>query len=114
MRAEWTLLTSPMTIPSRCGASASWPGSYCRKGGPAMKFEGKFEGREFPPRDARIDTRYNALVRLDRGAVGAEILNLSGMGSRLRLATEGEAGEEVTLEAPTLEPVKAVLRWVPG
>ncbi len=79
-----------------------------------MKFEGKFEGREFPLRDARIDTRYDALVRLDRGAVEAEILNVSGKGFRLRAATELEPGDQVTLEVPRVEPVKAVIRWVCG
>ena len=53
-------------------------------------------------------------MRLDRGAIDAEILNVSGMGFRLRLATEVEPGEEVTLEVHKLEPVKAVIRWVRG
>ena len=79
-----------------------------------MKHEGKFEGREFPARDARVETRYDALVRLDWGAVEAQILNVSSQGFRLRAAAAIEPGEEVTVEMAKLEPVKAIIRWACG
>jgi hypothetical protein len=70
-----------------------------------MKHEGNFEGRELQPRAARVDTRYDALVRLDWGTVDAEIMNVSSRGFRLRTRKELEVGTEVTLEVPRLEPV---------
>jgi hypothetical protein len=79
-----------------------------------MKHEGNFEGRELQPRAARVDTRYDALVRLDWGTVDAEIMNVSCRGFRLRTRKELEVGTEVTLEVPRLEPVKAVIRWACG
>ena len=79
-----------------------------------MKFEGKFEGREFPVRDPRIAVRFDTLVRSHVGAVEAEILNLSSMGFRLRAAVELESGTEVTLEVPKMHPVKGVIRWATG
>lgn len=79
-----------------------------------MKFHGKLEGRECTPRAARIDVAYDALVRLDWGAVDAMILNVSSNGFRLRTTEELEAGSEVTLEVERLDPVKGVIRWVRG
>lgn len=79
-----------------------------------MKFHGKLEGRECQPRSARIDVAYDALVRLDWGAVEAMILNVSSNGFRLRTAEELEPGCEVTLEVEKLEPVKGVIRWACG
>jgi hypothetical protein len=83
-------------------------------GGPAMKFEGKFEGRELTPRAARIDVKYDARVRADWGAVDAMILNVSSKGFRLHTAEELEPGMEVMLEVDKLEPVRALIRWACG
>ena len=79
-----------------------------------MKYDGKLEGREFEPRAARIDVDYDALVRLDWGAVEAQILNVSNQGFRLRSRIELEPGEQVTLEVPKLEPVRGMIRWACG
>ncbi|MEP7131372.1 MAG: PilZ domain-containing protein [Sphingomicrobium sp.] len=79
-----------------------------------MKFEGRFEGREFPLRDPRIALRFDTLVRSHTGAVEAEILNLSSMGFRLRATVELQSGTEITLEVPEMHPVKGVIRWVTG
>ena len=82
--------------------------------GPEMKFEGKLEGRELRPRAARIDVKYDALVRLEWGAVQAMILNVSSRGFRLRMAEDLEPGVEMTLEVEKLEPVRGVIRWCCG
>ena len=79
-----------------------------------MKFEGKFEGRELLPRAARIDVKYDALVRSDCGPVDAMILNVSRQGFRLYTAEELEAGMEVMLEVDKLEPVRGIIRWICG
>jgi hypothetical protein len=79
-----------------------------------MKFHGKLEGREYRPRSARIDVKYDALVRLDWGAVEAMILNVSSKGFRLRTAEELEPGTEVILEVAKLEPVRGMIRWCCG
>ena len=79
-----------------------------------MKFEGKFEGREIMPRAARIDVKYDALVRAACGAVDAMILNVSRKGFRLYTAEELEAGMEVTLEVDKLAPVRGLIRWSCG
>lgn len=79
-----------------------------------MKHVGKLEGREFDPRDTRVDVRYDALVRLDWGAVEAMILNVSSNGFRLHAAEELEPGAEVTIEVDKLKPVRAQIHWTRG
>jgi hypothetical protein len=79
-----------------------------------MNFDGKLEGREYRPRAARVRVRYDALVRLEWGAVEAQILNVSNKGFRLRSPTALEPGTEVTLEVPKVEPVRAMIRWSCG
>jgi PilZ domain-containing protein len=79
-----------------------------------MKFEGKLEGREYPPRAARVTVRFDASVRFDLGKVEAEVLNVSSEGFRLRSPVEFEPDTEVTLEVQRLHPVKAIIRWVTG
>jgi PilZ domain-containing protein len=79
-----------------------------------MKFEGKLEGREITPRNARIDVRYDAQVRFGGGAVDAMILNVSSKGFRLHAAEELEPGMDVTLEVAKLEPVRGQIRWTRG
>ena len=79
-----------------------------------MKYEGKLEGREFPPRATRVTVRFDARVRFGTDAVEAQVLNVSSEGFRLRSAVEFEPGAEVMLEAQRLHPVRAVIRWVEG
>ena len=69
-----------------------------------MKFEGKFEGREITPRAARIDVKYDALVRSDCGAVDAMILNVSCKGFRLHTAEELEKAIDEELAAMRARP----------
>lgn len=79
-----------------------------------MKFEGKLEGREIAPRDARIDVRYDARVRFGGGSVEAMILNVSNKGFRLHAAEELEPGMDVMLQVEQLEPVRGQIRWTCG
>ena len=72
-----------------------------------MKYEGRLQGREITPRSARIDVRYDAMVRFDGAATEAMILNVSSKGFRLHTAEELEPNMEVTLEVDKLEPVRA-------
>jgi hypothetical protein len=81
---------------------------------PTMKYEGKLEGREITPRDARIDVTYDALVRFGAATVDAMILNVSSKGFRLRAAEELEPGMDVTIELEKLEPVRGQIRWTCG
>ena len=90
----------------RCGRA--------RKGWVRMKFEGRLEGREITPRDARIDVKYDALVRFDGTATEAMILNVSSNGFRLHVAEELEPGMDITIELEKLEPVRGQIRWVCG
>lgn len=79
-----------------------------------MKFEGRFEGRELKPRATRIDVKYDAFVRSGSTVVQAMILNVSSNGFRLHAAEELEAGMDVTIEFPKLEPVRGQIRWSSG
>jgi hypothetical protein len=79
-----------------------------------MKFEGKLTGHELKPRATRIDVRYDALVRFERTAVQAMILNVSSDGFRLHASEELEAGTEVTIECQKLEPVRGKIHWSCG
>jgi hypothetical protein len=79
-----------------------------------MKFEGKLEGREIAPRDARADIAYDVLVRAEEGEFEAQILNLSAMGFGLRSSVALEVGSNVTLSVAELPGIKAVIRWTRG
>jgi hypothetical protein len=79
-----------------------------------MKFEGRLQGREITPRDARIDVKYDAQVRFGSAAIDAMILNVSSKGFRLHAAEELEPGMDVTLEVEKLEPVRGQIRWTCG
>jgi hypothetical protein len=79
-----------------------------------MKFEGKLKGRGFVPRPARTDSSFDVLVRCAAGEFDASIVNLSGMGFRLRSLYAFEPGWEVSLEVSRLPPVKGVIRWAAG
>ena len=79
-----------------------------------MKFEGKLEGRELTPRDARVEVQYDVRVRFGEAAVDAMILNVSSKGFRLHAAEELEPGMEVLLEVERLEPVRGLIRWTCG
>ena len=85
----------------------------CAKG-QTMKYEGKLRGRALTPRSARIDVRYDALVRFETSAVEAAILNVSSKGFCLRAAEELEPGMEVTIEVEKLRPVRGQIRWTCG
>lgn len=79
-----------------------------------MKYESKLRGRALTPRSARIDVRYDALVRFETSAVEAAILNVSSKGFCLRAAEELEPGMEVTIEVEKLRPVRGQIRWTCG
>ena len=79
-----------------------------------MKFEGKLYGRGLVPRPARTDTSFDVRVRCAAGEFDANVVNLSGMGFRLRSPHAFEPGCEISLEVPRLPPVKGVIRWVTG
>jgi hypothetical protein len=79
-----------------------------------MKFEGQFEGSEVSTRPARADVTYDVWVNSEEGEFGAQIVNLSAMGFRLRSEAEFSAGSRVTLKVAKLPPVGAVIRWVRG
>jgi hypothetical protein len=79
-----------------------------------MKYEGRLQGREITPRAARIDVRYDAVVRFAGAMTQAMILNMSSKGFCLRTADELEPDMEVTLEVDKLEPVRGIIRWCCG
>ena len=79
-----------------------------------MRYEGKLEGRELHPRDARIDVTYDALVRADCVAIDAMILNVSRAGFRLHTSEKLEEGMEVLLQVDPSEPVRGLIRWCCG
>ena len=80
----------------------------------SMKFEGKLEGREYRPRLARVDVKYDALVRFERTTVEAKIFNVSREGFRLHAAEALQTGMEVTLEVEQREPVRGQICWTRG
>src|SRR3954467_13447946 len=79
-----------------------------------MKFEGKLEGREIAPRDARTDIAYDVLVRAEGCEFEAQILNLSAMGFGIRSSVALEVGSNVTLSVAELPGIKAVMRGPRG
>jgi len=79
-----------------------------------MKHEGRLEGREWHPRDVRVDCASDVLVRCDDGDLPARIVNLSSDGFRLHSNAALQPGSEVTLEAVGHNPVKALICWACG
>jgi hypothetical protein len=79
-----------------------------------MKHEGKLEGREWRPRDMRVEARSDVRVHCDAGEFEAEVVNLSSDGFRLRSHDPLAAGWEVTLATGKHDSVKAVICWACG
>lgn len=79
-----------------------------------MKHEAVLEGQELHPRDQRIDAQYDVRVHCPSGDIGAQVINLSSAGFRLRSHDPLQAGWVVTLEAADHGPVKALICWVSG
>lgn len=69
---------------------------------------------DYPPRDARLDVAYDVSVECDAGEIGAQVVNLSSDGFRLRSHDPLQVGWEVTLKAGKHDPVKAVICWACG
>ena len=87
------------------GSEAEWTG---------MKYEGELVGEEWVERDPRVDIIYEVLVRAADSSVGAELINISSEGFRLRCNEPLECGSEVTLEVAMQNPLKAVICWATG
>lgn len=79
-----------------------------------MKHQAILAGEEWPPRDPRVGVDFDVRVYCETGPIEAQILNLSADGFRLHSATPITAGSEVTLEASTQFPVKALICWASG
>jgi len=79
-----------------------------------MKHHGKLEGREWHPREVRLDTDCDVRVQCESGAIEAHLVNLSSDGFRLHSENPLQAGWVVTLEAAGHDPVKALICWACG
>ena len=79
-----------------------------------MKHQAILEGREWHPRETRIDADYDVRVHCDAGEIDAAVVNLSSAGFRLRSRDPLEPGWEVTLKTSEHNPVKAVICWACG
>jgi hypothetical protein len=79
-----------------------------------MKYEGELVGSEWVERDARTDVNFEVLVRGPSRDVGAELINLSSDGFRLRCDEPLTVGSEVTLEVAKHDPLRAVICWACG
>jgi hypothetical protein len=79
-----------------------------------MKHEGRLEGREWEPRETRVDANCHVFVHCDAGDLAARIVNLSSEGFRLHSDHQLQPGWEVTLEAPGHDPVRALICWAFG
>ena len=79
-----------------------------------MKHEGRLEGREWSPRPARIDVGWVVLIECPAGKVGAELLNVSASGFRVRTARALESGWKVSMRFVKDAPVDGVIQWVEG
>lgn len=79
-----------------------------------MKLDLRLQGRELQPRATRVDVRFDALIRLEWGAIQGLVLNVSSEGFRLHTAEELEVGAEVSLEVEKLPPVRGEILWVCG
>lgn len=82
--------------------------------GHEMKHEAILEGREWLPRDERVEVDFDVQVHSPQGLIDAQILNLSADGFRIHSRKPIEVGEEVTLEVPSRHPVKALICWACG
>jgi hypothetical protein len=79
-----------------------------------MKYEGRLEGREWQPRDVRVQAACEVTVHCLVGDLPARIVNLSSEGFRLHAETALEPGWEVVLRTIGHDPVKAVICWASG
>ena len=79
-----------------------------------MKHEAILEGREWLPREERVDVDFDVRVLGAKGQIDAQILNLSADGFRIHSEQPIDVGEEVTLEVPARHPVKALICWACG
>jgi hypothetical protein len=79
-----------------------------------MKHEAILEGHELLPRDPRVEVGFAVRVHCAAGEIGAEILNMSSDGFRLRTENPLQVGWVVTLEAAKQFPVKALICWACG
>ena len=83
-----------------------------------MKHEGMLAGCEWSPRGARIDVGWVVLIECPAGKVGAEVLNVSAAGFRVRTAraleefqpTEIEGNGSVTFTIDSLDLVEGTYR----
>jgi hypothetical protein len=79
-----------------------------------MKHEAILEGREWSPRDTRVDVRYDVRVHCHDSEINAYLVNMSGDGFRLRSLDPLEVGWVVSLEMEGHDPVKALICWACG
>lgn len=79
-----------------------------------MKHEDRLEGREWSPRGARIEVDWAVLIDSPAGKIGAEVLNVSARGFRLRTALTLEPGWKVSMRFAKDAPLDAVIQWVEG
>ena len=79
-----------------------------------MMYEGRLEGREWRPRDVRVDSACNVTVQCAAGDVPGRIVNISSEGFRLHAQAALQPGWEVTLLAARHDPIKAVICWASG
>ena len=79
-----------------------------------MMYEGRLEGREWKPRDVRVDSACDVTVQCVAGNVAGRIVNISSEGFRLHSEAALQAGWEVTLCTARHDPIKAVICWASG
>ena len=79
-----------------------------------MMYEGRLEGREWKPRDVRVDAACDVTVQCNAGDVPGRIVNISSEGFRLHADAELQPGWEVTLRTTRHDPVRAVICWAAG
>ena len=79
-----------------------------------MKHEAILAGEQLLARDPRVDTELPVRVHCEAGEFEAELTNLSSDGFRLHSEGQLQVGWEVTLEAATNFPVKAMICWACG
>jgi hypothetical protein len=79
-----------------------------------MKAEGRLEGREWRPRNTRVDVGWAVVLECPAGRVRAQVLNVSARGFRLRTARALEAGWEVAMRFAQDAPVAGLIQWVEG
>ena len=79
-----------------------------------MKHEAILAGEQLLPRDPRVHIEMPVRVHCEAGEFEAELTNLSSDGFRLHSDGQLQVGWEVTLEAATNFPVKALICWACG